>query len=152
MNYLLNEVEDLSHLDISMELNDDRKTRYRSRIGYMLEKMYSLPENTAVLDDLGIDGVLYRVHTSIEAAMDLVAMLVRDSGIEVGDDYDNIETLKEKQVIDAELADELKRLNGMRNAVVHKYGNVDTELILQNLERIKEILHSFIENIEGELA
>ncbi len=135
-----------------MELNDERKTRYRSRIGYMLEKMYSLPENTAGLDDLGVDGVLYRVHTSIEAAMDLAAMLVRDIGIEVGDDYDNIETLKEKQVIGAELADELKRLNGMRNAIVHKYGTVDTDLILQNLERIKEILHSFIENIEGEIT
>ncbi|KCZ71808.1 hypothetical protein ANME2D_01863 [Candidatus Methanoperedens nitroreducens] len=134
-----------------MELNEDRKSRYHSKIGYILEKMYSLPDNTAVLDELEIDGVLYRVQTSIEAAMDLAAMLVRDIGIEVGDDYDNIETLKEKKVIGAELAEELKRLNGMRNAIVHKYGGVNTELILQNLEIIKETLQIFVEIIEGEL-
>lgn len=114
--------------------------------------MYSLPDNTNGLDELGIEGVLYRVHTSIEAAMDLAAMTVRDIGIDVGDDYDNIDILKEKKIIEAELAGELKRLNGLRNAIVHKYGSVDTKLILQNLESIKEILRSFIDIIEGELA
>lgn len=73
-------------------------------------------------------------------------------GIDVGDDYENIDVLKEKGVIDAGLADELKRLNGMRNAIVHKYGNVDTELILQNLENVKEQLHRFIDAVEGELS
>lgn len=135
-----------------MELSDERKNRYRSKIGYILEKMYSLPDNTTELDELGIEGVLYRVHTSIEAAMDLAAMLIRDIGIDVGDDYDNIDILKEKNIIGAELAEELKRLNGLRNAIVHKYGSVDTKLILQNLESIKEILRSFIDIIEGELA
>jgi len=135
-----------------MELSDERKNRYRSKIGYIIEKMYSLPDNTTELDELGIEGVLYRVHTSIEAAMDLAAMMVRDIGIDVGDDYDNIDILKEKKIIEAELADELKRLNGLRNAIVHKYGSVDTKLILQNLESIKEILRSFIDIIEGELA
>jgi len=134
-----------------MELIEERKNRYRSRIGYILEKMYSLPDNIATIDELVIDGVPYRVHTSIEAAMDLAAMIVRDIGVEVGDDYDNIEILKEKNVINAELAEELKSLNGMRNAIVHKYGNVNTELIFQSLERIKEILHRFVKNIEGEL-
>lgn len=135
-----------------MELIEERKNRYRSKIGYIIDKMYSLPDNTTKLDELGIEGVLYRVHTSIEAAMDLAAMLVRDIGIDVGDDYDNIDILKEKKIIEAELADELKRLNGLRNAIVHKYGSVDTELILQNLESIKEILRSFADIIEGELA
>lgn len=135
-----------------MELNNERIDRYRSKIGYIIEKLYTLPEDTTALDELGIEGVLYRVHTSIEAAMDLAAMLVRDIGIDVGDDYDNIEILKEKKIIGAELADELKRLNGLRNAIVHKYGSVDTKLILRNLESIKEILRSFVDVIEGELA
>jgi uncharacterized protein YutE (UPF0331/DUF86 family) len=98
-----------------MELDKERKNRYLSKMGYVLEKMYSLPEDTFALDELGIDGVLYRVQTSIDAAMDMAAMLVRDSGFDVGDDYENIDILKEKNVIDASLADELKRLNGMRN-------------------------------------
>ncbi len=135
-----------------MELSDERKNRYSSKIGYIIEKMYSLPDNPAELDELGIEGVLYRVHTSIEAAVDLAAMLVRDIGFDVGDDYDNIDILKEKKIIEAELAEELKRLNGLRNAIVHKYGSVDTKLILQSLESIKEILRRFIDIIEGELA
>ncbi len=134
-----------------MELDKERKNRYLSKMGYVLEKMYSLPEDTFALDELGIDGVLYRVQTSIDAAMDMAAMLVRDSGLDVGDDYENIDILKEKNVIDASLADELKRLNGMRNAIVHKYGNVDTELILRNLENFKVQLQKFVDIIEGEL-
>jgi len=135
-----------------MELNEERKNRYLSKSGYIIEKMDTIPDNIDDLDELGVDGVLYRVQTSIDAAIDMAAMLVRDIGIEVGDDYENIDILKEKGVIDAELAGELKRLNGMRNAIVHKYGSVDTELILQNLENVKEQLHKFVIIIEGELS
>jgi len=135
-----------------MELNEERKNRYLSKSGYIIEKMDTIPDIIDALDELGVDGVLYRVQTSIDAAIDMAAMLVRDIGIEVGDDYENIDILKEKGVIDAELAGELKRLNGMRNAIVHKYGSVDTELILQNLENVKEQLHKFVIIIEGELS
>ncbi len=134
-----------------MELSDERKIRYRAKIGYIIEKMDALPDDIAMLDDLGIDGILYRVQTSIEAGMDLAAMLVRDIGIEVKDDYDNIDTIEKKNIIEKELAEELKRLNGMRNAIVHKYDDLNTELVLENLESIKKILHRFIEQIEGEL-
>ncbi len=48
-----------------MEINAERKTRYRSKIGYILEKMYTLPEDTSTLDELDIDGVLYRVQTRL---------------------------------------------------------------------------------------
>lgn len=135
-----------------MELNDERVTRYRSKMGYILEKLFTLPEDTTAFDELGVDGVLYRVQTSIDAAMDMAAMIVRDIGIDVGDDYENIDILKQKGVIGAGLADELKRLNGMRNAIVHKYGNVDTELILHDLGNVKVQLHEFIDTVEGELS
>lgn len=135
-----------------MKFDEERKRRYRSKIGYILEKMYALPDTALVVDDLVVDGILYRVQTSIDAAMDMAAMLVRDIGIDVSGDYNNIEILCENEVIDINLADDLKKLNGMRNAIVHKYGSVDTQLVLQNLENIKEILRNFIEIIEGELA
>lgn len=135
-----------------MKLDEERKNRYLSKMGYIIEKMYSLPDSTDALDELGIDGVLYRVQTSIDAAMDMAAMLVRDLGLDVGDDYEDIDILKEKNLIDAELADELKKLNGMRNAIVHKYGTVDTELILRNIENVKAQLQEFVDIIESELS
>lgn len=135
-----------------MKFDEERKQRYRSKVGYILEKMYTLPDTASVVDDLVVDGILYRVQTSIDAAMDMAAMLVRDIGIDVSEDYNNIEILCKNEIIDINLADDLKKLNGMRNAIVHKYGSVDTQLVLQNLENIKEILRNFIEIIEGELA
>lgn len=134
-----------------MKFDDERKQRYRSKTGYILEKMYALPDTASVVDDLVVDGILYRVQTSIDAAMDMAAMLVRDIGIDVSGDYNNIEILCKNEIIDINLADDLRKLNGMRNAIVHKYGGVDTQLVLQNLENIKEILRNFIEIIEGEL-
>lgn len=91
-----------------MELSNERKSRYRSKIGYIVEKMDTIPDDTTMLDELGIDGILYRAQTSIEAAMDLVAMLVRDIGIEVKDDYENIDTIEKKKIIGKEIAGELE--------------------------------------------
>jgi len=135
-----------------MKFDEERKRRYRSKVGYILEKMYALPDTASVVDDLVVDGILYRVQTSIDAAMDMAAMLVRDIGIDVSEDYNNIEILCKNEIIDINLADDLRKLNGMRNAIVHKYGSVDTQLVLQNLENIKEILRNFVEIIEGELT
>jgi len=135
-----------------MDLNKERKERYFSKMGFILEKLYTLPDDIDSLEELEIDGVLYRVQTSIDAAMDLAAMMVRDIGIDVEDDYENIDILKDKTVIDPKLADELKKLNGMRNAIAHKYENLNIELILNNLDTVKEQLREFIDSIEGELS
>ncbi len=69
-------------------------------------------------------------------------------GISVGDDYENINHLLAKNVISRELAQNIKKLNGMRNAVIHRYGAVDVELIFENIEEIKRILYEFIEIVE----
>jgi len=52
-----------------MKFDEERKQRYRSKIGYILEKMYVLPDTTSVVDDLVVDGIPYRVQTSIDAAI-----------------------------------------------------------------------------------
>ncbi|MEA1906165.1 MAG: DUF86 domain-containing protein [Euryarchaeota archaeon] len=131
-------------------MDGKRAGQYRSKIGYIIDKMHTIPEDVGTMDDLSIDGVLYRVQTSIDAAVDMVAMLVHDMGISVGDDYENIDHLLAKNVINRELAQNIKKLNGMRNAVVHRYGAVDVELIFENIEEIKRILYEFIEIIEVE--
>lgn len=126
---------------------DERLLKYRSKIDYILEKLENFPIITD--NDLLIDGIIYRVQTSIEAATDLAAMLVKDLGIGVEDDYTNLEKLREKEIISRGLEDKLKKLNGLRNLLVHRYCEVDVEIVLDSLNEVKEILYEFIEIIEG---
>ena len=44
-------------------------------------------------------AILYSMLTAVEAVMDIVAMLVKDVGLEVEDDYTNISKLLEEGII-----------------------------------------------------
>jgi len=81
--------------------------------------------------------------------MDITAMLVKDLGSMPRDDYENIETLYEKGLIDKEFAENLKKLNGLRNILVHRYNKVDENLVVRELNNIKEILNKFIDVVEN---
>ncbi len=39
-------------------MDEKRAGQYRSKIGYILDKMYSISEDVGTMDDLSIDGVL----------------------------------------------------------------------------------------------
>ncbi len=40
-----------------MELNEERKNRYFSKCGYIIEKMDTIPDNVNRLDEIGFDGM-----------------------------------------------------------------------------------------------
>ena len=84
----------------------ERIEQYSRKIEYILtslEKM-NFPES-----ERDVYALFYLIHTSIESAMDITAMLVRDLGSMPKDDYENIETLHEKGLIDKDLAENLKK-------------------------------------------
>lgn len=101
----------------------DRLSQYRRKIEYVVSKLTSLPSD---LDDVyHFEALLYRLHTSIDALMDVVAMLVKDLGLEVGDDYSNIEKLEEAGVLSGDMAGFLRKASGLRNVIVHRYNKLD---------------------------
>lgn len=83
--------------------------------------------------------------------MDIVAMLVKDLGKKVEDDYHNIETLTDLGIIDSNLADSIKMCNGLRNWIVNRYNGVDTTLVLESIDEVRDTLFTFIERVEGVL-
>ena len=87
-------------------MKEKRIIRYRDKIDFIVSSMESIPEK--LKGDLEISGAFYRLHTSIEAAMDLVAMVLKDTGKKIDDDYTNIESLKESGIITEELSVKLK--------------------------------------------
>lgn len=73
----------------------DRILRYQQRLQWIVERIENLPpldENNTNFDFF-LDSLFYRLQTSIDGIMDIVAMLCKDLGEEVGDDYNNLETL-----------------------------------------------------------
>ena len=79
--------------NLSMESQkSNRLKRYRQKIRFAAGKIADIIEEPD--NPTETDASLYRVQTAIEAVMDIIAMLVKDKGQEVSDDYSNIHILQ----------------------------------------------------------
>ena len=129
-----------------MKIEDERLIRYKEKVAYVVKSLEEIPSKPK--SRIEVSGIFYNLHTSIEAIMDIIAMFLKDIGEKVEDDYTNIENLYEKKIITRELRDKLKKCNGMRNYLVHRYNKVDEELVLESIDKVKEALFSFIKIVE----
>ena len=73
-----------------------------------------------------------------EALGDLSAMMAKEEGILVKDDYTNLERLK--PLLKPDVIKNLKRANGLGNVLVHEYNGIDDPLAF---ESVQEVLPSF---------
>ncbi|AKG91121.1 hypothetical protein GAH_01591 [Geoglobus ahangari] len=111
-----------------------------------LEKLEWIEEEVNFTAGMDLNGnverraVLYSILTAVEAAMDIVAMLLKDLGFEVEDDYSNIKKLVDEGVLSEEDADLLRRFNGLRNAIAHHYNHLDLKKVEGAIESMGELL------------
>ncbi len=126
-------------------MDESRLARYREKMEYVIDALESIREPRTQLE---LSGVFYNLITSIEASMDLIAMLLRDLGERVEDDYTNVDKLVELGILSEELGESLKKCNGLRNWLVHRYNGVDPELVMDSVEEVKETLYSLLRRLE----
>jgi len=122
-----------------------RYKRYRDKISYIVDRLEHLPEEPRTRVEKS--SIFYDLHTSIEAAIDILAMHIKDNGFQVEDDYANIDKLKELGV-NPEIAPCLKNCIGLRNHIVHRYNTFDEQIVLDSIPEIKECLYRWIEVVE----
>ena len=127
-------------------MKKSRLNRYKQKMNFIITKLGNIPDSLKT--EVEINAMLYCVQVAIDGAMDIAAMLVRDLGHDVSDDYHNIDILIKEKVIAASLGEDLKRFNGLRNAIVHKYNTFEEESVVENLAKIKESLEKFLEIVE----
>jgi len=127
-------------------MDEIRLKRYRDKINYIIDNINDLPIKPNNIFEKR--GIFYSIQTAIESVIDLVAMLVKDLGIQVKDDETNIIEIIEKKNLNPELGKKLKKANGLRNILVHRYNNVDDQIILDSVEEIKELLYQWIDIVE----
>lgn len=69
-----------------------------------------------------------------EAAADLVAMALKDSGRHPRDDYRNLGIAAEAGVFPPGLVEALEAVTGLRNRLVHEYNGLDDEQAVESVD------------------
>jgi len=127
-------------------MDDLRNKRYRDKIQHIFNYIQELPIEPK--NELEKRGIFYSLQTSIEAMVDLIAMLVKDLGVQVKDDNINISEIIKIKKLKPELGEKLKKANGLRNIIVHRNNEIDEQIILDSVQEVKDLLLHWIKIIE----
>lgn len=130
-------------------MDELRNKRYRDKIQHIFDYIQELPIEPK--NELEKRGIFYSLQTSIEAMVDLIAMLVKDLGVQVKDDNINISEIIKIKKLNSELGEKLKKANGLRNIIVHRYNEIDEQIILDSVQEVKVLLLDWIEIIEDSI-
>ena len=129
-------MRDLSHLN---ELDESLKDWERYH-------RYSLEELQKDRDKRNM--VLHAMLISIQAAIDISSHLISKNQLKRPTTYrETFELLGQAGMISEELAGELSDLAGLRNVLVHIYGELDLDEIHSVLQNDLKILRSFRDKI-----
>ena len=82
-------------------------------------------------------AIFYALQVCIEAIVDIVVLIgTKVYGKEYEGDYEMFETLFEGGVIEEDVFEKLRKMNGLRNAIVHAYDSLIVEEIYDNYNEI----------------
>lgn len=91
------------------------------------------------------------LHILIECVIDVCTLIVKDLRLGLpSSEEDLFEKLEKKGIISKEMKEKLRLMRGFRNILVHRYAEVDDELVFENLKNIgdfrefKEQIISFL--------
>ena len=126
---------------------------------YILEKLKYLKNNRPEdlkhfkSDETLQMAIFYALEVCIEAIVDIVIQIgTKVYKKKYEDDYRMFETLFEEKIIDEELFEKLRKLNGLRNAIVHAYDSLMIEEIYHNysdiLREIGYVTEKLVKSIE----
>lgn len=108
---------------------------------YLIELEEVMPKNFGQY----VDSIMKKracerlLHVLIECAIDVCALMVK--GLRLGlpsGEEDLFEKLEKRKIITKEMKGKLKTMRGLRNILVHRYGEVDDELVFDSLKNIDD--------------
>jgi len=130
-------------------MEEERIKRYNDKLEYLNQTIENLNAWTESVDSkefierLELQkqyGIYHAFQIGIEIITDLISMIVKDIKMIPKDDYSNINMIKNKKIINTDLAAKLREANGLRNRIVHDYNGLDNEIAYN---RLKDLLKYF---------
>ena len=110
---------------------------------YILKKLKYLKNNRPEdverfrTDETMQMAILYALQVCIEAIIDIVILVgTKEYEKEYEGDYEMFESLFEEGIIEGDVFEKLRKMNGLRNALVHAYNSLVIEEIYENYDKI----------------
>jgi len=101
-------------------------------------------------DHLRQDAIAMNLQRAIELCIDMANHLIRTRKLGLPQDSrDSFALLEHEGVISTDLADQLKRMVGFRNVLVHEYRKLDLEIMTDVIDHRLEDLLDFTVQILG---
>ena len=128
----------------------ERKIRYKIKLEFAEKRIIQIEEWLSFNDEKTKLACYNAFQEIVEVISDVIAMLIKDKGKIVEDDYKNIEKLAEIKIIEEKDRKILEDANGLRNRIIHKYNKTDDttarESIISLLPYLKNILEKLNKN------
>ena len=106
----------------------DLKT-YFEKLGPLLKE----DARAIIDDDLKLSTVERRFQLIVDTAIDINTHVIKESGLATPDDYQStFITLGERKILPLDFALKIAPSVGLRNLIVHKYGQVDLKESLES--------------------
>lgn len=127
-----------------------RLKRYKDKMDLISKRIAQVEEwQGEILEEEKTMLASYKAfQEAAEAALDLVAMMIKDAGSMPKDDYSNIELALGKKLISRKTGDALKQANGLRNRLVHEYNGLNAKRACESILELLPMLDGFL----GEVA
>ncbi len=120
--------------------------RVKEKFKFAYENFLIIEENIKnVKTMLEIKGILKVFQEMAEAIFDALTLILKQKGFESKDKYSNLETLFSINVISLEEKELLKKINGLRNWIVHKYNKIDEKIALNEIKNLLPKIKKFLE-------
>ena len=124
----------------------DRKHQYIEKIDYIIDSITVLPRD--LTKPFMKDALYYRLQSGIDTMVNLVKMLCTDLNIQMINDTSNIEKLLKYEILDSQLCIDLISTIEIRDMLVRQNGNLDEQVIIENVPLIYEALDTFIDDVQ----
>lgn len=123
-----------------------RRQRYAEKMHFITGNLPVFQESPS--SELEKRGIFYTIQTCIEAMIDLVAMAIKDMGMDVREDAENIDALVSALQLGASKGECLKRANGMRDILVHRHSGINENIVLASTADLASDLCDWLDIIE----
>jgi uncharacterized protein YutE (UPF0331/DUF86 family) len=130
----------------------DRIKRYKDKIGKASKRADQINQwaletshEDFLVDEKTKLATYKAFQEMVEACLDIVAMICKDTNNVPSDDYTNIQNL---EWLGKEIKAALSEANGLRNRLVHRYNQTDDTIALESMKALLPELRGFLEDVE----